>query len=544
MLADAARRARNGAPPQETPSPYQLYATEAADPSALVELARALATSPVATAAREGTLSLPTANPEGSLSLPTANPEGSLSLPPPPPRGPSASPPPPPRGPSASHRRLRGVPQPSHCRPREGPLHPRRRRLRGARTSTLPAPPRTGRTMPRSAVVIGAGLAGMLAAAALAPVADTVTVLDRDTLPDEPRPRKGASRRGGTPTSCCPAGPCAMEELVPGAHGQLLAAGAHHISMTSGMVLFTSDGWPRRWRHDGHRLTTCSRDLIDHTVRAAVLARAGVTLRARTQAVRPSAPPGASPGARRTGRRPGGGPARRPRRRRQWPRLTRRALARRPGITGVPEDVVDSGLVNASRIYRVPEGAEGFPLTTVHADPYGGRPWHVRHRRPHRGRPLDGQPVRHPRRRTARRPRRLPPVRARPAPPRRRPARLRCGAAHRRHPQPQHRNGRRRFEKSRLWPDGLVVLGDAVATFNPVYGQGMSVAALGARSLADEVRTAGLAAPGSPGACSGPPRAGSRRRGRSAPRRTYGSPTYAASGPPSPTTWSPATPAA
>ncbi|WP_236242929.1 MAB_1171c family putative transporter [Streptomyces sp. CC228A] len=80
MLADAARRARNGAPPQETPSPYQLYATEAADPSALVELARALATSPVATAAREGTLSLPTANPEGSLSLPTAAREGPRTL--------------------------------------------------------------------------------------------------------------------------------------------------------------------------------------------------------------------------------------------------------------------------------------------------------------------------------------------------------------------------------------------------------------------------------------------------------------------------------
>lgn len=48
-------------------------------------------------------------------------------------------------------------------------------------------------------------------------------------------------------------------------------------------------------------------------------------------------------------------------------------------------------------------------------------------------------------------------------------------------------NARRYLEKAPAWPDGLVVLGDALATFNPVYGQGMSVAALGARVLARNV---------------------------------------------------------
>jgi 2-polyprenyl-6-methoxyphenol hydroxylase-like FAD-dependent oxidoreductase len=338
------------------------------------------------------------------------------------------------------------------------------------------------------AIVIGASMAGMLAARVLAGHVERVTVVERDRLSDGVQPRRGVPQ-GWQVHALLARGLVGLERLFPGFGQDLQDAGAVPVRLPGDTLILGRAGWVDR-RAPGWLSLSASRPLIEATVRRRLLELPGVTILDGCAAT--------ALGASDDGR------------------VVRGLVLRGDdGTAFVDADLVvdasgrgsrtptwladlgspipdrttiDAHITYASRFYRVPDGFaadwKGMMIFGDRADnPRSGYLFPVEDGRwvvgligargVHAATDEDGyfafaRSLRSPVLAEA------------------------LAAAEPVSDVHLHRgtnNQRWHYERLRRWPERLVVLGDAAFAFDPVYGQGMSSAVLAAEILDACLRT-------------------------------------------------------
>jgi 2-polyprenyl-6-methoxyphenol hydroxylase-like FAD-dependent oxidoreductase len=117
----------------------------------------------------------------------------------------------------------------------------------------------------RTAVVIGAGTTGLLAAAALARHFAQVTVLERDELPRSPSWRKGSPQSPHVHV-LLKRGADIMEHYLPGALDDIERAGGHRIDMSLDTDWYYAGGWKARLP-SGITMHSQTKGLLEFTLR-------------------------------------------------------------------------------------------------------------------------------------------------------------------------------------------------------------------------------------------------------------------------------------
>jgi 2-polyprenyl-6-methoxyphenol hydroxylase-like FAD-dependent oxidoreductase len=127
----------------------------------------------------------------------------------------------------------------------------------------------------RDVVIIGASLAGLFAAAAVAAAGARAMIIERDVLPDVSMPRKGVPQ-GRQIHLLLHRGLLAAEELVPGIRQDLLDHGALPFD-TSTIAWLGDYGWSPTWI-PAYETVSATRPLLEHLIRERVRRLAGVTV--------------------------------------------------------------------------------------------------------------------------------------------------------------------------------------------------------------------------------------------------------------------------
>jgi 2-polyprenyl-6-methoxyphenol hydroxylase-like FAD-dependent oxidoreductase len=358
-------------------------------------------------------------------------------------------------------------------------------------SSPAPLPPDAPQ---RHAIVIGGSMAGLLAARVLADHYDRVTVIERDRFPTEPVFRPGVPQ-GRHVHVLLLRGQAILEQLFPGLQDELAALGAPLLDWTADCRLMNFAGWMPRFA-SGLTTHTASRLLLEWVVRQRLEAYSQIRWLEAHEAVGLVAGADASRVA--------------------GVRLRRRDAAEPPDARAAEELRADLVVDASGRDSHAPEWLEtlGYPRprqTEVNAFVGYASRWYQR--------PADFQADW-----------KLLLLAA--TPPTFRGGVLystegerwlvTLSGANRDYPPTDEEGflafaqslpspllseairgatplspiyGYRRtenrlihFEELTRWPDGFVVLGDAVSCFNPIYGQGMTTAALAALTLDRQLR--------------------------------------------------------
>jgi 2-polyprenyl-6-methoxyphenol hydroxylase-like FAD-dependent oxidoreductase len=128
---------------------------------------------------------------------------------------------------------------------------------------------------PSQAVVIGGSLAGLFAAVATAAAGMPTTILERDILPTAPRSRKGVPQDRQAHV-LLHRGLVAAEELLPGLRADLIRHGGVEFD-TGAMPWLGEYGWLPTWI-PGFEFISTTRPLLEHVVRNQVRELAEVTI--------------------------------------------------------------------------------------------------------------------------------------------------------------------------------------------------------------------------------------------------------------------------
>ncbi|GHE08465.1 methyltransferase domain-containing protein [Streptomyces alanosinicus] len=340
------------------------------------------------------------------------------------------------------------------------------------------------------ALVIGAGISGLLAARVLADHFSQVEILEQDTLPSEPRQRPGVPQ-GHHVHGLTARGAEVMERLFPGLCGELTDAGAPGGDFGEIVAFRFPTCWSPR-TPTGIPLQTFSRPLLETRLRERVLSLRNVRVRPGVRITGLTGGPGRVTGVRARGDRGAGTGAHG--RHGTGAVLTADLVvdasgrnSRLPhwltelGLPPVTSTVIDAHVGYASRLYAAPDPHTppwAAAMEVVQA-PRAGRGFMAT--RVENGRLLvtlqgagGDRPPDHPDGFTAF------------AESLRTPladllARLTPLSAIR--PYAHCANRRTDYHRLPVWPDGLIALGDSVCAFNPLYGQGMGVAAMEAELL-------------------------------------------------------------